>query len=274
MKRSSELFENLQNRKRLLNAEINYLVAYKDHFSKYDGKVFNKNVTSYNDNKISLYCYFKSYYIELYGYSKTNEGYKSWDVPELKNAMLIIEKKDALYVPEGKSKECLNAAAINTKIDELIEAKKGEIETISRINQNEIKNILNEYNKAVEALNNIYTKNEYIIKNAGAGENIRKLEKAAIDVEGYKPLKGDRVYEIIEEEKQNSFTKRSELKKNAIKILKESSGWLENNTLKLINTYGCGIVGDDNYLTIYPYCEDEHSTIPCVNISIKRGCLC
>ena len=135
---------------------------------------------------------------------------------------------------------------------------------------------MSKYNAMITELKTFYDNNDYLLHAAGIALN--NPDMAIIDIEGYKPLKKNSLKEEAAQYKKaindGNFNEYIELKKEAIQVLKNNKGWLEGNTLKLINMYGCIVSGDRNYCTIYPKCEDDSGIIPSVNVSINRGGLC
>ena len=281
IKRSSEILENLKTRKEELESDIVYLSLFKDHFIKYDKKVFNKNVLQMKAGNVKGWGVFNYNYLRLNAFKLNNEGFTDYRTKMLKDQYVNISYAEAVTVPAGKVKDYFKAKTVNAAIDAVINAKKEELETIKKINEGIVIDVLSQYNKIVDQIENLKKSNDYILNIAGINKNINSISKAKIDKEGYRPIDVDKRLKEESTQYNESFQdvkkvmQYRNLKTEAIQVLKNNGGsWLENNTLELINIYGAIVSGDREYCTIYPLCEDKGGVVPCVNVSISRGCLC
>lgn len=280
MKRSSEILKNMQTRKAQLNSDIEYLKMFEDHFKKMDGKMINKNVLEIKTENLRAWVRAEYSSIRLNAFKLNSEGYTDYKARRLEDCYISISLKECSYVPEGKTKEVLNAAAINEKIDNVIEAKTEEVKTINRITENDIRQTLVKYNAAIDELKEVYQANNYILNNAGMDYSLRNPDRAIIDYEGYRPITREDAEKRVDPDAKLLYKDRDnykiylKLRQNALGILKKSDCYVEKKTLDLVGLYDCIVTGDSDYCSIVPLCVDKYGVIPSLNVSIVRGCLC
>ena len=280
LKRSSEILQNLQNEKNQLSADINYLNVFKKHFEEKDGKVLDKNILHMNAGNVRGWVSVERCWIRLNAYALNSEGFTDYSQPDMRDCYVRIAENSFSYIPEGKKKEVLNAAAVNASIDEAIEEKRARIAEINATNESQIRETLKQYNNIVEQLKKFYDDNKFVMDHAGMSYVLRSPDIAIIDAEGFKPLSRSEARERLDAD-ENEFTAETagniseyvKMKREAFNILKVG-GWRENNICDLANQYGYIITGDRDTCTIYPLCVDNYNVMPCASVSISRGVAC
>lgn len=279
LKRSSEILDNLQNEKKQISADINYLLIFKKHFETMDSKVINKNTLEMSAGNVRGWVCFEYSYMRLSAYTLSAEGFTDYRIAQLKDCYINIDYKGASYIPEGKKKEVINAAAVNNAIDETITQKRDRLATLETITDNEIRETLKKYNAVVDELKKFYADNKIILDEAGIDYELKNPHHAVIDAAGYRPInqyEAKKHYIDAEEITRETAAEAAEyikIKKAAFQILK-SGGWRENNICDLADQYGYIITGNRDNCTIYALCVDNYNVMPCASVSISRGVAC
>lgn len=280
LKTSSEIRNQMKAEAEQLKADIIYLGIFKKHFEEKAGKVFDKNVTKLSAGNVRGFAQFERYSSRLNAYKLNAEGCTDYREKQMRDCYINISYKEVVYVPEGKKKEVLNAAAVNAAIDEALNAKRDRLAELETIKEADIIQALQKYNNIAEQLRSLYQENKTVLNYAGLAYEVREPKTAVIDPEGFSQISrsealgrlDDDEFEI-DKETAGGLVEYVNIKRAAFQILK-AGGWRENNLASLADHFGYIITGNRDNCTIYPLCVDNYNVMPCASVSISRGVAC